>query len=209
MKTVAVVPVKRLNEAKTRLAGVMLPEQRAALTLEMLRHVLDVLTRSGVVDLIAVVGPSAEGLNLPTNVTHVGQSTPGLNHAIGQGKEWAIARGTDALMVVLGDLPLLTPDDITSIVQLGSDSGTVVLAPDRHNAGTNIMLAHPASLARFAFGIDSYPKHLKLHREAGARVETYISPGTTLDVDTKEDLFLLEHGTPAPAYQSYSWESSI
>jgi 2-phospho-L-lactate guanylyltransferase len=197
VKTVAVVPVKALAEAKSRLANMMSPEQRAALALEMLRHVLNVITRSGVVDQIAVVGPTAEGLNLPPNVIHVKQTIPGLNHALGQGKEWAIARGVDALLVVLGDLPLLTPDDLASIVQLGSDSGTVVLAPDRHNAGTNIMLAHPASLARFAFGIDSYPKHIKLHREAGATVETYISPGTALDMDTPADLFLLEHRSMA------------
>ncbi len=199
MKTVAVVPVKSLSEAKTRLAEVLSPEQRATLTLEMLAHVLNVLARPGVVDLIAVVGPNAEGLDLPPNVIHVKQTTPGLNHALGQGKEWAIARGADALLVVLGDLPLLTPDDIGSIVQLGSQGDTVVLAPDRHNAGTNIMLAYPAPLARFAFGQNSYAAHQALHRGAGAQVKTYISPGTSIDVDTPADLFLLEQGPLALA----------
>lgn len=201
MKTVAVVPVKRLQEAKTRLAEALTPEQRAALTLEMLHHVLGTISRSGVVDVVAVVGPTAEGLELPPNIIHVKQTIPGLNHALGQGKEWAIARGAEAFMVVLGDLPLVTPDDITSIVQLGSVDRTVVLAPDRHNAGTNIMLVHPVSMARFAFGVESYPKHIRLHREAGARVETYVSPGTAFDIDTQEDLKFLQQG----AFETFSW----
>src|SRR5262245_31867819 len=153
VKTIAVVPVKALGEAKTRLAGVLSPEQRAALTLEMVHHVLDAITRSGVVDVVAVIGPDPEGLDLPADVVYVKQAREGLNHAVGQGKEWAIEQGADAFMVVLGDLPLLTPGDIAHVVELGLNSGTVALAPDRHDAGTNIMLAHPASLARFAFGI--------------------------------------------------------
>ena len=199
VKTIAVVPVKALADAKTRLVGVLSPEQRAALTLEMLHHVLDAITRSGAVDVVAVIGPDPEGLDLPANVVYVKQAREGLNHAVGQGKEWAIEQGADAFMVVLGDLPLLTADDIARIVELGSDSGTVVLAPDRHNAGTNVMLANPASLARFAFGKESYPKHAKLHQEAGAQVEIYVSPGTALDMDTPDDLHILERESLAEA----------
>jgi 2-phospho-L-lactate guanylyltransferase len=144
------------------------------------------------VDIIAVVGPSAEGLNLPADVVHVKQTIPGLNHALGQGKEWAIAQGADAFMVVLADLPLLTPEDITRVIELGQTPDTAVLAPDRHNAGTNIMLAHPATRARFAFGVDSFPKHMGLYENAGVKVEIYRSPGTALDMDTQEDLQLLQ-----------------
>jgi 2-phospho-L-lactate guanylyltransferase len=144
------------------------------------------------VEVVAVIGPDPEGLGLPANVSFIKQAREGLNHAVGQGKEWAIEQGADAFMVVLGDLPLLTPEDITSIVQLGSEGETVVLAPDRHNAGTNIMLAHPASLARFAFGKRSYVAHTALHNEAGTWVQTYSSPGTALDIDTPDDLYLFE-----------------
>jgi 2-phospho-L-lactate guanylyltransferase len=200
VKTIAVVPVKALAEAKTRLAGVLSPEQRVALTLEMLHHVLDAITRSGVVEVVAVIGPNPEGLDLPGSVVYVKQAREGLNHAVGQGKEWAMGQGADAYMVVLGDLPLLTPDDIVHVVDLGLNSNTVVLAPDRHNTGTNIMLAHPASLARFAYGVESFPKHMKMHQEAGASVQTYVSLGTAVDMDTPGDLYLLENSPVAAAH---------
>src|SRR5438128_2228834 len=53
----ALVPVKGAALAKGRLASVLTPEERRALVTDMLRHVLDVLTASAVVDLVRLVGP--------------------------------------------------------------------------------------------------------------------------------------------------------
>ena len=55
MKTVAVIPVKGLHNAKTRLATVLSPQERSALVGEMLSHVLDALHASRVIDSIAIV----------------------------------------------------------------------------------------------------------------------------------------------------------
>ena len=189
-KTVAVIPVKRFSEAKSRLAGSLTPEQRAGLAEEMLHHVLETLRESGVIAEIAVVSPDPE-ISLPAWVTLLHQATTGLNAGLWQGREWAMASGAEALLVLLSDLPMLSPEDITSIARLGAEEGTVVLAPDRHGQGTNAMFAHPPSLARFAFGVSSFGKHRTLATEVGARVLEYLSPGTTVDVDTPEDLALV------------------
>ena len=192
MKTVAVVPVKSLHEAKSRLSGVLSGAQRSALMVSLLRHVLDTLRLSGAVDEIAVISPTAEGLGLPPGVAFIRQDRVGLNNLLEQGREWAASRGAGALMVIFADLPLVSPREIVEIVALGQVRGTAVLAPDRHGSGTNVLLASPPALARFAFGTDSYRAHQALHREAGAHVETYISTGTSLDLDTPDDLDYLE-----------------
>jgi 2-phospho-L-lactate guanylyltransferase len=192
VKTVAVVPVKALRESKSRLAGALSPQERASLTLGMLDHVLWAVERSGVVSGIGVISPEPGRLALPIGVTCIEQARIGLNNLLEQGREWAIAEGADALMVVFADLPLLSPQDVADVVHLGRNLGTVVLAPDRHRRGTNLMLAHPVSLARFAFGEDSYTRHQTETSSAGAHVQTYTSRGTALDIDTPDDLLCLE-----------------
>jgi 2-phospho-L-lactate guanylyltransferase len=96
------------------------------------------------------------------------------------------------VLVAFADLPALTADDISRIVELGEAPNTVVLAPDRHGTGTNLLLSHPASLARFAFGRGSFAAHTHLAQEAGARVEVYRSLGSGLDIDTPDDLEFLD-----------------
>ncbi len=192
MKTVAVVPVKALREAKTRLAGVLSEEQRASLTLDMLGRVLWAIAESGVISSTAVISPERDGLSLPGEVAYLEQTRAGLNNLLEQGREWALSQGTDALMVAFADLPLLSPYDIASITHLGRSEGTIVLAPDRHGSGTNVMLAHPVSLARFAFGAGSYARHQAEAYGVGARIETYSSRGTALDIDAPDDLLCLQ-----------------
>ncbi|MBF6612359.1 MAG: 2-phospho-L-lactate guanylyltransferase [Chloroflexi bacterium] len=192
MKTVAVVPIKELREAKSRLAGWLSPQQRAALALDMLAHVLHTIEASGAVNNIALISPAANVGHLPPGVILLKQARSGLNNLLEQGREWAISQEADALMVTFADLPLLSPDDLVDIEDLGEREKTVVLAPDRHGHGTNVMLAHPLSLAHFAFGPDSYSKHLAEAWQNGAHVETYISLGTSLDIDTPADLEQME-----------------
>jgi 2-phospho-L-lactate guanylyltransferase len=188
VKTVAVVPVKSLQETKSRLAVALSPEERASLTLAMLNHVLSTIRESGVISSIGIISPNSKELSLPDDIAVIEQTRSGLNNHLEEGREWAISNGADALMIIFSDMPLLTPEDIKAITNLGRTEGTVVLAPDRHGGGTNIMLSHPASLSVFAFGQGSYHKHRGQTLAEGCRIETYISEGTSLDIDTPEDL---------------------
>ncbi len=192
MKTVAVVPVKSLSQAKTRLANILSPEERAMLVLDTLSHVLDALLSSRDIDAIAVISPQPDELRLPSLVTPIVQEREGLNNSLEQGREWAMRRGAQALIVLFADLPLLSPSDISRIVEMGRQEGTVVLAPDRHGSGTNAMLAHPANMARFAFGPDSFNIHRIAAMHSGADIKIYRSPGTSLDIDTLDDLDYLD-----------------
>lgn len=188
MKTVAVVPVKGLQQAKSRLADALSPDERADIAQAMLVHVLDAIDASDAVDSIAVISPHPEELYLPSGVTAILQARDGLNNLLEQGREWAIRQRAGAMIVSFADLPHLMSGEIADIVRLGEKEGTVVLAPDRHDLGTNIMLLHPPTLAPFAFGLNSYEKHRQAAAKAGARIETYRSPGTSLDIDTPDDL---------------------
>jgi 2-phospho-L-lactate guanylyltransferase len=186
------VPIKGLLHAKTRLASRLSPTERATLARDMLAHVLGAIEASGAVAAVAVISPQPEELDLPPGVTALLQIEDGLNALLEQGREWATAQGADALMVVFADLPLLLPADIERIVHLGKSTNSIVLAPDRHNQGTNIMLLHPPALIPFAFGPSSYEAHRTAALQARARLEVYRSCSTALDIDTPDDLACLE-----------------
>lgn len=188
MKTLAVVPVKSLREGKSRLTSALSPEERSTLTLSMLNHVLATIRESGVISSIGIVSPNSAELQLPDDIAVIEQTRSGLNNHLEEGREWAISNGADALMIIFSDLPLLTPDDIRAITRMGKTKRTVVLAPDRHGGGTNIMLTHPVPLSTFAFGQGSYQKHSAQTLAQGCRIETYISDSTSLDIDTPDDL---------------------
>ncbi len=192
MKTVAVVPVKGLSQAKTRLANILSPEERALLLLDTLSHVLNTLLSSREIDSIAVISPQPDELRLPLLVTPIVQEREGLNNSLEQGREWAIQRGAQALLVLFADLPLLSSSDISRVAEMGREEGTVVLAPDRHGSGTNAMLAHPVTLARFAFGPDSFNIHRIAAMHSAADIKVFRSPGTSLDIDTLDDLDYLD-----------------
>lgn len=192
MRTFAIIPIKSLDNAKTRLASVLSPEERADLAHDMLVHVITALSDSGSIERIAVISQEPAQLHLPPDVTIIRQTQPGLNNLLEQGRDWAISQGADALLTIFADLPLLMPEDISRMLQTGEQPNTVVLAPDRHRSGTNALLTHPPRLARFAFGPSSFDAHLALAQDAGATVHLYNAPGLSLDIDTLDDLAYLE-----------------
>ena len=202
MRVVAAVPVQALAGAKSRLAAVLAPDERAALTLRLLGGVLDALAAPGVAarlvvspDPAVLAAARAAGQGDASTVLQTAGQRDGLdrldslNAALGQAREWADGRGAEALLVVLGDLPLLTRADVAGILARAGDAPEmVVLAPDRHERGTNALLLRPPGAVPFAFGPGSLARHLEAAAARGLPARLYRSPGTALDVDTPDDL---------------------
>ena len=191
---VAVVPIRGLGNGKTRLAGLLGPEARAALTRRMLRGVVRAALAAAPVRAVVVVSPDPAALAfaaaLDPAVVPLAQdpAAPGLDAAAAAGRAWAMARGASALLVLFGDLPLLRAEEIEDLLD---HEAPVVLAVDRHGTGTNglvLRLNRPAAAAfRFHYGPGSYARHTAEAGGLGLPVATSLAPGTALDLDTPED----------------------
>jgi 2-phospho-L-lactate guanylyltransferase len=189
---VAVVPVKTLAAAKTRLATALAPAERADLTLQTLKRVLAALDQPGIAARL-VVSPD-EAVLRATRVAGahgLRQASDGLNPGLEEARTWALAQGAEALLIVLGDLPLLAPEHIAAILALADRPGTVALAPDRHGSGTNIMLLRPPDAIPLSFGLNSLFRHRAAAQARGLTIQTYDDPATALDLDTPDDLAAL------------------
>lgn len=193
MRTIALVPIKALTAAKSRLAAALDPAARAALTLRALGNVLAALDTPGIAARV-VVTPDEAVLRAAGAAGAIGlrQDGEGLNEGLAQGRAWAVAAGAEALLIVLGDLPLLARADVGAILDLADRPGVAVFAPDRHGTGTNALLLRPPDALPFAFGVGSLARHRAAAATRGLLPRWYDAPGTALDLDTPADLAALD-----------------
>jgi 2-phospho-L-lactate guanylyltransferase len=190
MKPWAVVPVKSLRQAKSRLAPVLTPNQRATLGRALLARTLDVLTAQPVLAGVLVVSadPTALDLAKAKGAVALMEIEVSLNAALAQATAWLAERGAEATLVLPADLPLLSGEDVAGLVALAKPAPVVVLAPDRREQGTNALLSAPPGLIPYAFGVGSFARHRELCQARGVPCRLYRSPGLAFDVDVPEDL---------------------
>ncbi len=193
----AIVPVKPLQRAKSRLAQVLSPEERRTLSRSLLIHTLEVLAASPVIERTLVVSRDTEALSLARgygarSITE--QGSPHLNRALARATLVARSYGVSGVLVLPADLPLLTAEALNEFVSRAEKPPVVVLAPDRHGQGTNALLCSPPGLIEYDFGARSFSRHQARALAARARLEVCDLPSLALDLDTVDDLDLLRSG---------------
>jgi 2-phospho-L-lactate guanylyltransferase len=189
----AVVPAKKLEQAKTRLASVLSPEERRELCLAMLRDVLSALRGAEylagvvVVTADAAIAQAARALEVEV----IAEQTTGQNAAIEVGMAYARARGASELLIVSADLPLLCAETVEQLLaqaRKNERDRSVLLAPSRDGTGTNAMLQRPPGVIPFLFGVNSLQRHQQAAAERGVPVDLARADGLAFDVDLPIDL---------------------
>ena len=189
----AVVPVKPFKQAKSRLAPVLSSEERESLSRNFLAHTLEMLSQAGQLQRTIVISRDSAVLSAARkqNAHTIAESGgPGLNEALTLATDIAISFGAHAVLVIPSDLPLLTAGDVSELIDVSADADhmSLAIAPDRREAGTNGLFLRPPRLIPYAFGEDSFSKHVFRARWRHAQVEICRLPGFALDVDTPDDL---------------------
>ena len=189
----ALVPVKSLDEAKSRLATHLTHTQRAALMLDMLHHVVCVLRQNETLANINIVSSDEHVL---TQVRAWGalalhEESAGHNPALSSAASRLLAAGTDALLTISADLPLLQPQHIQDMIEQ-SRNHHIVLASSQDKTGTNAILVRPPLAVPYVFGINSFQHYQQEAQQRHLSTATYMSLGTALDIDTIDDITALE-----------------
>ena len=187
---IALVPVKTLARAKSRLAGTLDPPGRARLMHDTLRRTVHALKGVESISLIAVITRDAEvsqwAQEWGASVIH--EREDGLNESLRDAR--ARFGPVDAVLVVPADLGWLDSDDIRAMAALAGSGPAVIIAPDRHERGTNALLLRPPDIIDFHFGVDSAQAHAALAQAKGVTPQWYRSSSISLDVDEPSDLAL-------------------
>jgi 2-phospho-L-lactate/phosphoenolpyruvate guanylyltransferase len=201
MSTIAVLPVKRFDEAKQRLGETMRSGTRRALAEAMLIDVLTALRRAKRVDAVVVVTSehTADALGRAHDAATIRDpAEPGHNPAAREGVWWAIERGARRVLLVPGDCPALDPIEVDDLLLAHPHSeARVTIVPDRHGTGTNALVLCPPDAISPSFGPGSRARHEQLARDAGAECRIAEPPSLALDIDTVEDLAVLRSALDA------------
>jgi 2-phospho-L-lactate guanylyltransferase len=192
LKATAVLPVKRFDAAKQRLAAGMDGEHRRRLVEAMAADVLEAIGEARTIERTIVVSDEPAAQRLAAEAGAEALADPGGGHveAALAGIAAAEAAGADCVVLLPGDCPLLDPHELDRLLT-GVPERYVGIVPDRHGTGTNALVLSPPSAIVPAFGEGSRARHVAAAREAGVPfgVEELASLG--LDLDTPADLIAL------------------
>jgi 2-phospho-L-lactate/phosphoenolpyruvate guanylyltransferase len=180
------VPVKSLGHGKSRLATVLTPLERAALTLAMFEDVLDATTAVEGWE-TWVVSPDEQVLELAMGrrAHALSEARPSLGAAIQQMEDEATARAAEALAILPADVPLVTPGALVAALHT---LGPVVLVPSSDERGTNLLLRRPPRSIPSRFGPDSFRRHLEAAAERDLPIAVVEHEELTFDLDEPGDI---------------------
>jgi len=188
---VAVMPLKDLVRAKSRLAGLLSPSERRALAQAMAEDVLAVLAGHPEVERTVLVSDDPGAGLLAQKYGADCRS----EDALGGGDinsllylACAGVAGTGASLVLHADLPLLSGGDLDAVFACQRRTGGLVIGCDRHGTGTNLLAFPARRIPQFHFGPGSCARHRDSGRDAGLHVDVMRRQGSACDVDDAADL---------------------
>jgi 2-phospho-L-lactate guanylyltransferase len=191
----AIVPVKPLRRGKSRLAGTLSEDERAELNRLLLEHTLKTLTDIKDVEQVLVVSRDSSALalarDLGARTVQEDDGAPSLNTALKRATVVAQVYASRGVLILPADLPLLNREDVNALLERSINPPVVVIAPDRHQRGTNALLLSPSNIIEYDFGEGSFKRHCERARQAGARLEIVNLASLELDLDLPEDLELI------------------
>ncbi len=179
-----VVPIKRLDRAKSRLRGAVPADQHAELVLALL---VDTVTAAIAADGVRRVLVVCEDERVPAALLGTGvecvdeRGLPGLNAALAFGAE-SLRTPANTVGALQADLPALRPADLTAAI--AEADGRRAYCADRPGTGTTLLLAAPGAPLdpRFGPGSSAAPA-----APGAVRVGAAL-PSLRCDVDTEDDL---------------------
>ena len=162
MQWSVVVPVKRVEHAKTRLAGAVAGSGHEALVLALAADTVSaVLASPSVARVIVVTDDTRAAAELGGLGALIVPDQPdsGLNPALDHGAAAASAAGpADGVAVVGADRPALRPADLAAVLALAAGHDRAFL-PDAAGTGTALLAARPGVPLDPHFGPDSAAAH--------------------------------------------------
>ena len=202
--TIAIVPVKALAEAKSRLAPVLSPAARRRLVVQMLGDVLAALAATPAVTRTLVVTPDAEVAAIAR-----AQGAEIIHEAHADQSQWRAADRA-ARERLPARCPLPHPASRRPAGDAGRDRGAawtagrssphrVMIAPSHDGGGTNALVLNDHDIMGPSFGPDSFKRHLEMAQALHLNPRVVRLPGLGFDIDMPEDLRRLS------AVERYRW----
>lgn len=176
-----VIPVKAFWQAKLRLSPALDRTSRAALARRLATVVLS--AADGLPALVVCDDDEVVAWALAAGAEVVWAPGRGLDGAVADGVTRAASLGASHAVVAHADLPLAR-----HLGGLARRPGRVVVVPDRHQDGTNVIVVPVDAGFTFAYGPGSFARHRREAARLGLALDVVDDAALAWDVDVPADL---------------------
>lgn len=190
-KIAAVIPMKNLHYAKSRLSNILTLQQRKELVLFLFNITIKTLKKSKFISEIIVVSSdkTIEKFSFKNGLIFIKDLDNGVNNAIIFADRYCVQNNIDANIVIPHDLPFISVKEIDYICNLSEKyPKCVIICPSKRFDGTNILFRKPPSVIATFYDNNSYLNHLKEAEKFNIPLESINLDNLMFDIDTREDL---------------------
>lgn len=183
-----IIPVKADNP-KGRLGTLLTAREKKQLQVSMLEDTLAAISRAKKLGHTFVVSSDLDILKLAERY-----GAGSIHEEKDAGVNEAVERAMTELdnyggwMIIPADLPLITANDIKTVLTLVRMGSSVVISPSEDYSGTNLLLMTRQSPIPLHYDDDSFNKHLGEASERGIRFSVYYSENVAFDIDRAGDV---------------------
>lgn len=194
-KIAAVIPMKNLNFAKSRLSTILTRQQRKNLIFFLLDITIKTLKESRLITEIIVVSSdkTIEKFSFENSLKFIKEDyDSGVNNAVILADRYCINNNIDANIVIPHDLPFISAKEIDQICNISEKyPKCIILCPSKRFDGTNILFRKPPNVIKTFYDDNSYMNHLKEAQKHNIPIESLELDNLMFDIDTREDLIEL------------------
>jgi 2-phospho-L-lactate/phosphoenolpyruvate guanylyltransferase len=204
----AIVPIKALVRAKSRLAAILEPGERRKLAIAMLHDLLNTLQHSPHIDTISLVtsDPALATTAIRHQIQLLADTSRDLNRALTDAT-LHIPRAAP-ILIIHADLPLLQPGDLTLFADAFNHGKQLILAESRDGGTNALACANPPPIP-FFFGRASLARHLAEARERSITSCCIRTHSLERDIDRPDDVIWLAEQPGTGKAQQYVRELGI
>ncbi|MDP6451872.1 MAG: 2-phospho-L-lactate guanylyltransferase [SAR202 cluster bacterium] len=193
---IGIIPMKPAAQAKTRLASVLEPSQRATISLNMLEVVAEAAVSCSLSKVIVLGGDSAiHAAAEKWGAEWIADKGRGLNAEVSAQIESNSTSGAGS-MYLPGDLALLTSTDVDQALNASERGTLLTMCPAVGDGGTNGLVIPAQSQFQIQLGTDSFNRHKNSADRLGLPYAIVETRGFGLDLDTASDLDELQRMAP-------------
>jgi 2-phospho-L-lactate/phosphoenolpyruvate guanylyltransferase len=186
----AVIPMKPLDVAKSRLSSILDDETRKNLVIALFTHTVSELQESGKFGGITVVtaDPYLWKISQELGIQVIEEPFPSdLNDSLANALDWMKIKLAQSVLILPGDLPYLSSRLLLDMATESELFNLMMVSPDHHLSGTNALQVTPKEGLRFEFGDQSFIRHVHLAKQMEYNLKVYMSDQLKVDIDTPED----------------------
>ena len=195
-KTVCIIPMKEPALAKTRLSLALDKEERSKIAIKLFRNTISNLIKSNLdIDIIVVTGSLlVREICLEYSIKFITEpANSDLNKILEESCRWAFEKNYKQAIIIPSDLANPNFSLLTNYTWKDTDPNQkkLTIFPS-YDGGTNCLITSLPILYPLQYGKGSALKHIDIAIGHGYQTELVDTEAFRLDIDTIEDLQLME-----------------